>query len=67
MYIERKILKKQIENSIRDFPVTALLGPRQCGKTTIARVISQNIKCTFFDLDDPSDVTGLSSSPMLTL
>lgn len=67
MYIERKILKKQIENSINDFPVTALLGPRQCGKTTIARIISKNIKCTFFDLENPSDVAGLSSSPMLTL
>jgi len=67
MFIDRKILKAQIENSIKDFPVTALLGPRQCGKTTIARIISKNIECTFFDLEDPSDVTALSSSPMLAL
>jgi len=67
MHVHRKKLKEQIENSIKDFPVTALLGPRQCGKTTIARIISKNRKCTFFDLEDPSDLAGLSSSPMLTL
>ncbi|MEN8227298.1 MAG: ATP-binding protein [Bacteroidota bacterium] len=67
MFVSRTQLKKQIENSIKDFPVTALLGPRQCGKTTIARIIAKSSKSAFFDLENPSDIAGLSSSPMITL
>ena len=30
-----------------------LLGPRQCGKTTLAREIAQERKARYFDLEDP--------------
>lgn len=36
-------------------PVTAILGPRQCGKTTLARDIAQTRAATFFDLERPAD------------
>jgi hypothetical protein len=32
---------RQIEASFRVHPVTALLGPRQCGKTTLARLMAE--------------------------
>ena len=53
---------------LRDFPVVALLGARQVGKTTLALDI---LKRNFpggerFDLEDPADVARLAD-PRLTL
>ncbi|HHF51464.1 MAG: ATP-binding protein [Candidatus Aminicenantes bacterium] len=47
-------------------PIAALLGPRQCGKTTLARMISEREQCTYFDLENPVDLRRLSA-PMSTL
>jgi hypothetical protein len=47
-------------------PIAALLGPRQCGKTTLARMISDREPCTYFDLENPVDLRRLSA-PMSTL
>jgi hypothetical protein len=47
--------------------VVALLGPRQCGKTTLARKLARAVKTTtYFDLENPTDVARLSE-PMLAL
>ncbi|MFY9153452.1 MAG: ATP-binding protein [Prolixibacteraceae bacterium] len=38
------------------FPVVAILGPRQCGKSTLARDIGKDISdFQYIDLEDPSD------------
>lgn len=48
-------------------PVTALLGPRQCGKTTLARAFAQTHAPTaFFDLEDPAVLVSLEQ-PMTVL
>jgi predicted AAA+ superfamily ATPase len=48
--------------------VVALLGPRQCGKTTLARqyVKEQAEKVHYFDLEDPEDLAILQA-PKLAL
>lgn len=46
--------------------IAALLGPRQCGKTTLARMIAEREPCTFFDLENPIDGRRLSA-PMQAL
>lgn len=56
----------QIEASFQVHPVTALLGPRQCGKTTLARFMAEKSLSTFFDLENPVDLQRLSA-PMQTL
>jgi hypothetical protein len=56
----------QIEASFKVHPVTALLGPRQCGKTTLARFIAGKSLSTFFDLENPVDLQRLSA-PMQAL
>jgi predicted AAA+ superfamily ATPase len=40
------------------FPVTAILGPRQCGKSTLARQLSPS---HIFDLENPADLARLQS------
>ncbi len=45
------------------FPVTAILGPRQCGKTTLARAFNADHS---FDLENPRDLARLEQ-PQLAL
>jgi len=42
MMVKRNALLQEIENKITKYKVTTLLGPRQCGKTTIAREIGSH-------------------------
>jgi uncharacterized protein len=61
--IDRPIDKKEVENRIRAFPATAILGPRQCGKTTLAREFPHD---HYFDLENPRDLAALEN-PQLAL
>ena len=47
-------------------PVTALLGPRQCGKTTLARQFAELHSATYLDLESEPDVRRLTN-PELAL
>ena len=49
-------------------PVVALLGPRQCGKTTLAQMVAQRFEgqTIRFDLEDPTDLAALAT-PKLAL
>jgi len=49
-------LKKYIDN----FPVLAILGPRQCGKSTLAKQILQSYNSIYLDLENPDDLAKLS-------
>jgi len=49
--INRPQILTALEKAIGRAPVTALLGPRQCGKTTLARLLSAQRKATVFDLE----------------
>jgi predicted AAA+ superfamily ATPase len=64
--IERIDALDRINSAFRVHPIVALLGPRQCGKTTLARMFGESEPCTFFDLENPVDVRRLSA-PMTTL
>lgn len=65
--MERKLRLSQISSAFEVNPVVALLGPRQCGKTTLARTFSEGQKgVLFLDLEDPRDLARLDA-PMLAL
>jgi hypothetical protein len=54
-YIPR-FQEKEVLKSLSSFPVTALLGPRQCGKSTLARhAVADMENVIFLDLEKPSD------------
>ncbi len=53
----------RIQQLIRIFPVTAILGARQCGKTTLARFFQAE---HVFDLENPRDMARLEH-PLLAL
>ena len=65
--IERRNLASRVERALDRAPVTALLGPRQCGKTTMARQIARRRgDVTYFDLESPGDSARLEH-PMMAL
>jgi predicted AAA+ superfamily ATPase len=66
LMISRKHLETHLARRLKASPAVALLGPRQCGKTTLARLIASREPSTYFDLENPIDLTRLSE-PMLTL
>ena len=55
----------QLEVATSRSPVAALLGPRQCGKTTLARQFATTSKSTFFDLESEPDVRRLANPELV--
>ncbi|MGC9451303.1 MAG: ATP-binding protein [Oceanipulchritudo sp.] len=51
---------EELESSLAQFRVTGLLGPRQCGKTTLARSLEVP-SGNYFDLEDPTDEARLQN------
>jgi uncharacterized protein len=57
---------RRIDEIFSVHPVAALLGPRQCGKTTLARILRERDGGTSFDLESPIDRQRLSA-PLTSL
>jgi len=66
--IERYRHREIVAGLLADFPVVALVGARQTGKTTLAGALAPSFggRVQRFDLEDPRDDTRLAS-PMLAL
>lgn len=58
MYIKR-FLEEDIKNSLKQNPVTAIVGPRQSGKSTLARQLLKKTDSLYLDLEKPSDIQKL--------
>jgi predicted AAA+ superfamily ATPase len=54
-----------LERAINRTPVTSLLGPRQCGKTTLARILEKKFDATFFDLESSQDLQRLQNPELI--
>lgn len=60
--IERRI-GTYVRDRLRQFPAVALLGPRQVGKTTLARSIAlDHPGATYLDLERPGDLRRLEDA-----
>ncbi|MBV6654710.1 MAG: ATP-binding protein, partial [Mameliella sp.] len=59
MYLSR-ILEISITESLKYNPVTAVLGPRQCGKSTLVKeLLKDKANTLYLDLERPSDLQKL--------
>jgi len=57
----RRLAEARVLEKLRTNPVVAILGPRQCGKTTLARMTMQSVpRSVRLDLERPSDLAKLS-------
>lgn len=64
--IERRDLLRRVHSALRRSRVVALIGPRQCGKTTLARQFLDTDSPNYFDLEEPSSLARLDE-PMVAL
>ena len=68
--MKRPAFVAEIDRYLHSHPIVALLGPRQCGKMTLARMYCKehpsSPKENYFDLENPVDIQRLAN-PILTL
>lgn len=58
--IDRAIDRGQVSRALKRSRIVALLGPRQCGKTTLAREFVPADSPNYFDLEDPTGLARLA-------
>ena len=64
--LARPALTARIRAALARSRVVALVGPRQCGKTTLARALMHAGRPNYFDLEDPRSLARLDE-PMTAL
>jgi len=64
--INRESLRSAIKSSLKRSRVVVLSGPRQSGKTTLARELLDEESINYFDLEDPTSLARLDE-PMTAL
>lgn len=64
--IERVEILEEINQALEQNRVVALIGPRQCGKTTLARQVVLPESANYFDLENPVSLARLDE-PMTAL
>ena len=63
--LERNEYLTRLSTATQRSPVTALLGPRQCGKTTLSRQLATQRQATFFDLESIPDQRRLQNPELV--
>lgn len=66
--IDRIFYRSRLETALERSPVVALLGPRQCGKTTLARVVLEAREHgggDYYDIESPRDQARLQNPEMV--
>lgn len=66
MPVPRLKLRRAVEESVKQWPVTLLLGPRQCGKSHLSRRLGAG-PGQYFDLEDMVDEARLRQHPQAVL
>jgi predicted AAA+ superfamily ATPase len=64
--IKRQKLLTEVRSALRRSRAVALIGPRQCGKTTLARQLVAVDSPNYLDLEDPSSLARLDQ-PVVAL
>lgn len=61
-----RFLGNSVKKALKQVPAVAILGPRQCGKTTLARYLVGELEnVLYLDLERPSDLARLSDPEAL--
>jgi len=65
MLLNRPEYLENLSSASHRSPITALLGPRQCGKTTLAHMFAEGREAAFFDLESFPDQQRLQNPEMV--
>ena len=63
--IDRREAMSALDTALEENPVAALLGPRQCGKTTLARMLVNRGGGHWFDLESAEDRAALAQPELV--
>lgn len=63
--LKRPAYLEALKTAVRRSPVTAVWGPRQSGKTTLARMFAEEKRATFFDLESIPDQRRLQNPELV--
>jgi uncharacterized protein len=63
--IPRPAYLEQLSLAVRRSPITALVGPRQSGKTTLARMFAKDRPSAYFDLESQLDLNRLQNPQLM--
>ncbi len=59
---KKRLLEAKINKLLKMFPVVAIIGPRQCGKSTLVQAVRPHWK--YYDLERPDDYQLITSDPL---
>ena len=59
---KKRVVGAKINRLLAMFPVVALVGPRQCGKSTLVKQLRPDWR--YYDLESPDDYQLISSDPV---
>jgi predicted AAA+ superfamily ATPase len=59
-----RLAESSVSEALDDTPVVLLHGPRQCGKTTLARVIGERRGFGYFTFDDAATLAAATEDPV---
>lgn len=59
---KERFLAKKVNRLLEMFPAVAIIGPRQCGKSTLVKAIRPDWK--YYDMERPDDYQLISSDPL---
>jgi hypothetical protein len=62
--IYRRSVEPQLRAALADSPVVLIHGPRQCGKTTLAQMVGEELGYRFVSFDDPGVRSVAIEDPM---
>ncbi len=58
-----RLVRGRLHEALADSPVVLLHGPRQCGKTTLARSLGEDDGRQYVTLDDAATLTAIKADP----
>ena len=59
---KKRYIGAKIDRLLEMFPVVAVIGPRQCGKSTLVRTLHPEWK--YYDLESPDDYKLITDDPL---